>query len=271
MKKAVSARLRWRMSWVFVPYMLALIFLWATAALLVFATCRIGDEDEQTLCYLNGGFVVAVFVTLGPFIVLYPRYLIAKDVRKAYAQGPNDFSALDTGGCRCERAGSRAAMGRHRRLRLGGERRYRMARTARERGERERWARVRRETERRGSESERARVLFSSTATTMHPPLKPDTLIHDHIPQLPSFEFHRKKIAKRTNAHNHTTSPLDPVQKTSRLSAFDTSPIAPIRRSYPPTVPFHHSEAHLVPHRTELEMRASFDGAAASTSAGNPV
>ena len=95
-KKAVSL-VRWRMSWVFVPYMLALIFLWATAALLVFATCRIGDEDEQALCYLNGGFVVAVFVTLGPFIVLYPRYLIAKDVRKAYAQGPNDFSALDTG------------------------------------------------------------------------------------------------------------------------------------------------------------------------------
>ena len=81
------ALVRYRMGWVVWPYQISLLFLWACAALLVFATCK-GKEltpdplDEQ-LCNLNGIFVILIFVFLGGFVSIYPRYLVHKDVTPA--------------------------------------------------------------------------------------------------------------------------------------------------------------------------------------------
>lgn len=80
---------RYRMSWVIVPYYIALLFLWACAALLVFATCHnqkdTPDPNDDLLCNVNAWLVVAVFVFLGGFVTIFPHMLIRKDVQKAYA------------------------------------------------------------------------------------------------------------------------------------------------------------------------------------------
>ena len=81
------ALVRYRMGWVVWPYQIALLFLWACAALLVFATCKgkelTPDPDDEALCNLNGIFVILVFVLLGGFVSIYPRYLVHRDVTTA--------------------------------------------------------------------------------------------------------------------------------------------------------------------------------------------
>ena len=83
--RTAVALVRWRMAWVFWPYAGSLLFLWACAALLVFATCKNESEPEESLCNLNGTLVVLIFVFLGGFVTCFPRWLIASDVKKAHA------------------------------------------------------------------------------------------------------------------------------------------------------------------------------------------
>lgn len=77
------ALVRYRMSWVVWPYQIALLFLWACAALLVFATCPNQDSADENLCDVNGVLVVLVFIFLGGFVTIFPRWLINQDVEKA--------------------------------------------------------------------------------------------------------------------------------------------------------------------------------------------
>ena len=91
--KTAVALVRYRMSWVTVPYTISLLFLWTCAALLVFATCKSKeqttplDPKDEALCNLNGVFVVLIFVFLGGFATVFPRILIGRDVSNAYATG----------------------------------------------------------------------------------------------------------------------------------------------------------------------------------------
>ena len=97
--RTAVALVRWRMAWVFWPYAGSLLFLWACAALLVFATCKSEGEPEESLCQLNGTLVVLIFVFLGGFVTCFPRYLIANDVAKAHASlgSANSATTLSDG------------------------------------------------------------------------------------------------------------------------------------------------------------------------------
>jgi hypothetical protein len=81
---------RYRMTWIVWPFHASLLFLWASAALLVFATCHndINEQGESTgneaLCNWSGGFVVMVFLLVGGSLVFVPRWLIASDLAKAH-------------------------------------------------------------------------------------------------------------------------------------------------------------------------------------------
>lgn len=88
--KAV-ALVRWRMPWVVWPYYLSLLCLWSSATLLVFATCKSEGGDEEELCNYSGLSVVFIFVLLGGFVTLYPRWLIFTDVAKTYESAGANF------------------------------------------------------------------------------------------------------------------------------------------------------------------------------------
>lgn len=83
------ALVRYRMCWITVPYYISLLFLWACAALLVFATCKskeaTPDPYDEQLCNINGWLVVLIFVGLGGFVTIFPHSLIRRDVASAYA------------------------------------------------------------------------------------------------------------------------------------------------------------------------------------------
>lgn len=90
--KTAVALVRYRMAWVLWPFYFSLIFLWCSAALLVFATCKTeatDDDDEEFLCNLSGFFVVLIFFLLGGFLSVMPRVFINRDTDKAYRKALN--------------------------------------------------------------------------------------------------------------------------------------------------------------------------------------
>ena len=83
--RTAVALVRWRMVWIVWPYTLSLLFLFVSAALLVFATCKADGGDQEALCNVSGGIVILIFVCIGGFLTWYPRWTIMRDVQKAYA------------------------------------------------------------------------------------------------------------------------------------------------------------------------------------------
>jgi hypothetical protein len=87
--RTAVALVRYRISWVSVPFYMSLITLWTCAAMLVFATCSAERGEgtdafqEEYLCMINATLVVVIFVLVGGFVTLYPRWLIYRHVEDA--------------------------------------------------------------------------------------------------------------------------------------------------------------------------------------------
>ena len=86
--RTAVALVRWRMPWVVMPYHLSLLCLWTSATLLVFTTCKKEDGDKTVdphdLCEKSGILVIVIFVCIGGFLLLFPRFLIGRDTQKAF-------------------------------------------------------------------------------------------------------------------------------------------------------------------------------------------